>query len=149
MAAWAWGSGLARQAFPVEALAPGDGVVVGGCASPPEEAVTVAVPERLSATRRLRAIPRWVRVSRSTCPRLVDQSTTVPSATSVPAGSVTIAISSETPPWEAMRSGLATSVSVEPEGAVRYAPPQLSSEDGDPRGRRLSRSWRHRDPARG
>ena len=43
----------------------------------------------------------------------------MPSGTSVPAGSVTTAVSSETPPWEAMKVGFATSVTVEPDGAVR------------------------------
>jgi hypothetical protein len=103
------------------------GVVVGGRASAPEAAVTVAGPERLSEIRRLRAIPRRVRVSRSTWPSVVVQRTTVPSGTSVPAGSITNAISSETPPCEGMNVGFATSVIVDPGGAVRYAPPpQLS-----------------------
>ena len=60
-------------------------VVVGEpVTSPPETAVTVAVPDRLSETRLTRTTPSLVLPCSSTCPRSVKNCTTVPSSAGWP-----------------------------------------------------------------
>src|SRR6185503_16619589 len=91
----------------------GPGAVMGeedgvgaGTAAPPDTALTVAVPDRLSETRLTRAAPFLVFPSRGSIrPSVVKNWTTVPSGTVVPAGSMTKAVISDTPPLLGMKSG--------------------------------------------
>src|SRR6266702_997317 len=78
-----------------------------GAAPPPENPVTVAVPDRLSDTRLTRAMPSFVFASPSTRPRSVTKKMTVPFGTGVPAASITTAVITDTPPLAGMEGGLA------------------------------------------
>src|SRR6266487_5405460 len=94
-------------AIPKESRTTGLGVAVGeadgpGTAAPPENPVTLAVPDRLSDTRLTRAMPSFVFPWLSTRPRSVVKNTTVPFGTGVPAGSITIAVMTDTPPLAGM-----------------------------------------------
>jgi len=100
-------------------LPPGEGEEATTVDPPPEIAVTVAVPERLSETRFARAMPRVVGAWGSIEPSVVKNWTTVPSAAGVPFGLVTTAVMTETPPCAGMKRGLAKTAMVEPGGAVR------------------------------
>src|SRR6266545_3849833 len=115
-AAWmGWGPG--------EAVGEG----AGPTAAPPETAVTLAGPDRLSEMRLARATPFLVLASwGSMRPSVVKNWTIVPSGTVVPAGSVTKAVSTDIPPLFGMKSGLAIRVRVESGGAVMSAPAQVA-----------------------
>src|SRR5438093_1858330 len=99
-------------------LGEGLGAVV---APPPENALTVAVPDRLSETRLTRTTPSLVLPCSSIFPRLVKNCTTVPSGTGSPVALSTRPEITETSPWAAMNSGLAMSVIVDPGGAFMIA----------------------------
>ena len=93
----------------------------------PEIAVTLATPERASDTKLTAATPRTVFPTGSMRPRFVKKSTSVPSGTSVPAGSVTTAVTTAIPPFAITNGGLTCRKSVEPLGAVSGAASQLAS----------------------
>src|SRR5438093_2143736 len=115
--------------------------------SPPETAVTWAVPEWLSETRLTRATPSLVFPCSSMRPRVVKNWTTVPSATGVPVASITKAVITETSPWAAIAGGFAVTVRLEPGGAVMIAWLQVprNSRSDDTRNSRavLLRVMRH------
>ncbi len=85
----------------------------------------VAVPDRLSATKLAYANPSLVLAWGSIRPRSVMKNTTVPSGTKVPAGSTTMAVTAETPPFAATNVGLTLRLNVELEGAVSGTPAQV------------------------
>ena len=87
-------------------------------AGPPEIAVTVACPERESATKLTRATPFTVLPEASIRPRSVKKKTSVPSGTNVPAGSTRIAVTTDTPPFAITNGGFAMSVMLVPGAAV-------------------------------
>jgi hypothetical protein len=100
----------------------GEAVGVGtGAAGAPDTQVTVAVPERLSETRFMRATPSLVFDCSGTLPSVVKHWITVPSGTGVPAGSIKSALMTDTPPLAGMKFGLANSESAVPGGAVMIA----------------------------
>src|SRR5437867_4484332 len=96
-----------------------------GPASLPVNAVTVAVPDRLSETRLTRTTPSLVLPCSSIFPRLVKNCTTVPSATGIPVAFRMRPEITETSPWAAMNPGLAmrepSGANFEPGGAVMIA----------------------------
>jgi hypothetical protein len=106
------------------ALGLGDGVID----PPPDVAVTVATPERLSDTRFTRTTPSFVFPCSGIVPRSVKNWTTVPSATGVPAGSIKRAEMTEEPPFAGMKPGFAFMVRVVPAGAVMIAWLQVKCE---------------------
>jgi hypothetical protein len=112
----------APPTIPPPPVGDGDGEGAGvGTEPPPETAVTVAVPERVSEIRLTRTTPSLVFPCSWIRPRLVKNCTTVPSGTGVPAGSITRAEITDTSPFAAMNSGFAKQESSEPGGAVRIA----------------------------
>ena len=60
-------------------------------------------------------------------PMLVKNRIIVPSETGVPAGSMTIAVMTETPPSAATKGGFAMSVMVDPGGAVKSTSAQATA----------------------
>jgi len=118
----AFGENLTVAGLDVTGAVVGEGLGAGPVsAGAPDEQVTVAVPERLSDTRLTRATPSLVFPCSSTRPSVVKHWMTVPSATGVPAGSITSALMTDTPPLAGMNGGLAKSVTVDPGAAVRIA----------------------------
>src|SRR5882762_7393937 len=109
---------------PLEKPTTGPSTNEGPAAALPENAWTVAVPDRLSEIRLTRTTPSLVLPCSSIFPRLVKNCTTVPSGTGSPVAFSMRPVITETSPWAAMNSGLAMSVSpanVDPGGAVMIA----------------------------
>src|SRR5712691_11184033 len=110
---------------PLEKPTTGASTNEGPATAPPENAWTVAVPERLSETRLTRTTPSFVLPCSSIFPRLVKNCTTVPSATGYPVAFRMRPEITETSPCAAMKPGLAmrepAGANFEPGGAVIIA----------------------------
>jgi hypothetical protein len=86
---------------------------------PGEMAGDRGLPERAPETKFTRATPLTVSPLWSIRLRLVKKNTAVPSGTKVPAGSMRMAVTTDTPPLATTNVGFAISVMLVPGAAVR------------------------------